>query len=128
MEECGESGACAVLECFFRFYRKLVLRNKVFEKSGQMFNRYISAIGFGVECEMFDGTICIEIDAKPKFCSADVKIEISGVIFHIHQHFTPAAECSVNVVTVNRNEDCRVFFRKVHVLVFVLTDQKNLGD
>ena len=73
-----------MLECFFCFYRKAVLTDKLFEEGCELIDRDKLAIWFWIKSQMLDGAVCIKINTKPQPDAFDVEINAGSIIFNIH--------------------------------------------
>ena len=97
-----------MLEAFVRCLKETVLAYEVFEKSDQLLLGDIAAIGFWEEGEIGDGAIGIEINVHPQFGAFDIKLEISGIIFDVHQEFAPSFISLIQVVFIHSHEHIRM--------------------
>lgn len=84
------------------------MAHEVLEKSDQLLRRDIAAVGFREESEIGDGAIRIEINIHPQLGTFDIKLDICGIIFNVHQEFTPTFKGLIEVVIVHRHEHFRM--------------------
>ena len=66
-------------------FGEVILPNEIFEETYQLIIGNIPAVGFRKKSEVGNGAIRIEINIKPKLNAFNIKIEINGIIFYIHQ-------------------------------------------
>ena len=100
--------------------------NEIFEESCKVFNWNITAGRFWKEREVHDGAVSIEKQIDPELDTLHVEIELSGIVFHVHQHIAPSSECEVDIIIIYRHEKSRMLFCQYHVLVFIFANQKDV--
>lgn len=101
-----------MMKTFCGGYIEAVVINEVFEKSGKMLHRYITAVGLWIESKMADRAILVEVYIDPDLHTSDIKIDICSVIFYIHKKIAPAPESFIDIIIVNRHENRRMLLGK----------------
>ncbi len=108
MEERRKGSAGAVLETSIGGLQETVLPYEVFEKSDELLLGDIAAVGFREEGEIGDSAIGIEINVHPQFGAFDIKLEISGIIFDVHEKLAPSFVGLIKVVFIHSHEHIRM--------------------
>lgn len=89
-----------MLEARVGGFGKMILTNEVFKESYQLFIRYIAAVRLWEKSQIGNGAIGIEIYIEPQLDTFEIKIDIKGIIFNIHEKITPALIGLINIIMV----------------------------
>lgn len=115
-----------MLEALVGFLREVILADKTLEESRQMLFRHITAVRLWEVGKMGDGAICVEINVEPQLHPSDVKLDIQGIVFDIHQHFAVGLVGDIDIIVEEGHEGRGMLLVQYEVAFLMFTNEKYL--